>query len=281
MMNCILMDGKKSASGLYEEIKQRSARLSVQPCLAVVLVGNDPASAIYVRNKEKAAKKAGIGFVLKRYEEGITTEQLKSEVSALAEDENVHGIIVQLPLPAHIDEEIVLSCIPVKKDADGFSIATKGRLIAGDKLCAPCTPAGCMRLLKDYGIDPDGKTAVVIGRSDIVGKPLAMLLTHENATVTLCHSHTRDIARFTSDADIVAVAVGKPGFLTADMIKEGAVILDIGINRLPDGTITGDADPACREKASYLTPVPGGVGPMTVAMLLERTLRLAEAKSNG
>ena len=280
-MGCRILDGKKTAAKVREEAALRARALTEKgctPCLAVVLAGDDPASAVYVRNKETACRKAGIQTRVVRLPQDTDTAKVIGEVTALSLDPLVHAVLVQLPLPGQVDEKAVLDSIPPEKDADGFTTANMGKLLKGERGPRACTPMGCMRLLKEYGIDPRGMNAVVIGRSLIVGKPMALMLAEANATVTVCHRSTRDVAEYTRGADLVVCAVGKSGFLRPDMVRQGAVLIDVGINRQADGTLTGDIDPACGEKASYMTPVPGGVGPMTVAMLLINTVSLAEAQ---
>lgn len=241
----------------------------------MVLVGENPASQVYVRNKENGCIKAGIRSTVIRLEESCTQEELEKTVSSLNEDASVHGILVQLPLPKHLDEARVLRLIDPDKDVDGFHAMNSGRLMNGQQGFVPCTPLGVMKLLESYGINPAGKHAVVIGRSNIVGKPMAMLLLQANATVTICHSRTQNLAEITRQADILVAAVGRANFVTADMVKPGAAVIDVGINRV-DGKIVGDVDfDAVSEVAGHITPVPGGVGQMTIAMLLSNTLDAA------
>ena len=277
-MAAILIDGRAVAKAFKEEIAQRTAQMiekGVHPHLAVVLVGENPASQVYVRNKENGCIKAGIRSTVIRLDENCTQQELENTVSALNEDESVHGILVQLPLPKHLDEARVLRLIDPDKDVDGFHAMNSGRLMNGQPGFVPCTPLGVMKLLESYGIDPSGKHAVVIGRSNIVGKPMAMLLLGANATVTVCHSRTQNLAEITRQADILVAAVGRANFVTADMVKPGAAVIDVGINRV-DGQIVGDVDfDAVNEVAGYITPVPGGVGQMTIAMLLANTLDAA------
>ncbi len=260
------------------------------PGLAVVVVGDNPASKVYVRNKIKACADAGLFSVLEAYDAGFSQAALLARIAALNADPAIHGILVQLPLPAHIDEQRVIEAISPAKDVDGFHIANAGALMVGGKAGTaqaaagfkPCTPYGCMKLLESAGCDPRGKHAVVIGRSNIVGKPMAMLLLQASATVTICHSATVDLASLTRLADIVVVAVGRRNTLTADMVKPGAVVIDVGMNRNEAGKLCGDVDfDAVREVASAITPVPGGVGPMTITMLLMNTLEAAERVSRG
>ena len=255
-----------------EALKSRG----ITPGLAVVLVGEDPASAIYVRNKERACKKLGMNGTVLRLPEETTQQELLSTVQRLNEDPAVHGILVQLPLPRHLDEREVIRAIDPDKDVDGFHPINAGRLLIGEPGFVPCTPKGVMRLLEIEDVPLSGKHAVVVGRSNIVGKPMALLLLQENATVTICHSRTADLAAHTRRADILVAAIGKPRFITADMVKDGAVVVDVGINRV-DGKLCGDVDfEPVSQKASYITPVPGGVGKMTIAMLMENAVEAAE-----
>ncbi len=277
-MAATLIDGRAVAKAFKEEIAQRTQVMIAQgvtPHLAVVLVGENPASQVYVRNKENGCIKAGIRSTVIRLEESCTQQELEDTVKRLNEDESVHGILVQLPLPRHLDEAAVLRLIDPDKDVDGFHAMNSGRLMNGQPGFVPCTPLGVMKLLEQYGIDPKGKHAVVIGRSNIVGKPMAMLLLAANATVTICHSRTQNLAEITRQADILVAAVGRANFVTADMVRPGAAVIDVGINRV-DGKIVGDVDfDAVAEVAGYITPVPGGVGQMTIAMLLANTLDAA------
>jgi len=273
-----ILDGRKTAASVRERIRTsvEDLRLSGKPVpgLAVVLVGEDPASKVYVGEKEKACKAVGFNSFLFRLPEGSTEEQILTLVRKLNGDPGVHGILVQLPLPDGIDASAVIEAIDTAKDVDGFHPLNMGRLVMGLKSVQPCTPRGIMYLLKEYGIDPSGKRAVVLGRSNIVGKPVAQMLMSDNATVTICHSRTPGVECYTREADIIISAIGKPMFLTASMVKEGSVVVDVGINRLEEGLV-GDVDFAeVREKASWITPVPGGIGPMTIAMLLLNTLEL-------
>lgn len=277
-MAAILIDGRKVATDWKERAAREAQELIAQgvtPHLAVVLAGENPASQTYVRNKENACKKAGFRSTVIRLPENCTQEELESVVCSLNDDASVHGVLVQLPLPAHLDEARVLRLIDPDKDVDGFHAVNSGRLMNGQPGFVPCTPLGVMKLLEAYEIDPCGKRAVVIGRSGIVGKPMTLLLLAADATVTVCHSRTNDLASITREADILVAAVGKAGFVTADMVKPGAVVIDVGINRTQDGLV-GDVDaPGVSEVAGYLTPVPGGVGQMTIAMLLHNTLQAA------
>ncbi|MBP3655321.1 MAG: bifunctional methylenetetrahydrofolate dehydrogenase/methenyltetrahydrofolate cyclohydrolase FolD [Clostridia bacterium] len=273
-MAAILIDGRAVAAKWKGDLALQAAELSAdgtEPHLAVVLVGDNAASQVYVRNKENACRKAGIRSTVIRLAEDCDQEQLENTVRSLNDDAGVHGILVQLPLPRHLDEAAVLRLIDPNKDVDGFHAMNSGRLMNGQKGFIPCTPLGVMKLLEAYDIPVSGKHAVVIGRSNIVGKPMAMLLLAADATVTVCHSKTENLKELVRQADIVVAAVGRAAFVTADMIKPGAVVIDVGINRV-DGAIVGDVDPAAAEAAGYLTPVPGGVGQMTIAMLLHNTL---------
>jgi len=248
-------------------------------CLAVVRVGDDPASIVYVRNKKKACERIGIVSREVLLGAEISQEALEAELDQLAADEKVDGILLQLPLPKGLDEKKALAHIPAEKDADGFADENAGTLINGTKGTLPCTPRGIMALLSFYGVDPKGKHAVVVGRSAIVGKPAALMLLNADATVTICHSKTKDLAKWTREADILVAAVGRPGFITGDMVKPGAVVVDVGINRTPDG-LRGDVDfEAVSEIASAITPVPGGVGKMTVCMLMQNVIDLKEQKA--
>ena len=280
-MAATLIDGRAVAKAFKEEIAQRAQAMTAQgvtPHLAVVLVGEDPASQVYVRNKENGCIKTGIRSTVIRLEEDCTQQALEATVKRLNEDESVDGILVQLPLPGHLDEASVLRLIDPDKDVDGFHAMNSGRLMNGQPGFVPCTPLGVMKLLEAYGIDPAGKRAVVIGRSNIVGKPMAMLLLAANATVTICHSRTQNLAEITRQADILVAAVGRANFVTADMVKPGAAVIDVGINRV-DGRLVGDVDfDAVSGVAGYITPVPGGVGQMTIAMLLANTLDAAQKR---
>lgn len=279
-----IISGKIVSAQTREKIKAMVSEFETEnkrkPCLAVVLVGNDPASEVYVRNKIKGTEEVGMKSLSFNMPENSTNAEVEEVVKSLADDDNVDGILVQLPLPKHLDERKILSLIPDTKDVDGFSPNNLGLLSIGTPRTVSCTPLGVMELIKSTGIDLKGKNAVVIGRSNTVGKPMAMLLLNENCTVTVCHSKTDNIAFYTKNADIVVVAVGRPEFLKKDMVKEGAVVIDVGINRV-DGKLIGDVDfDAVSEVAGYITPVPGGVGPMTISMLLYNTL-MAAKKING
>lgn len=278
-MSAILIDGRMVAKKWKDYAAQRKQRLiekGVTPHLAVILVGENAASQVYVRNKENACIHAGIRSTIIRLPEVCTQDELENAVLSLNKDESVHGILVQLPLPKGLDEARVLALIDPDKDVDGFHAMNSGRLMNGQPSFVPCTPLGVMKLLEAYQIPTRGKHAVIIGRSNIVGKPMAMLLLAADATVTICHSKTANLAEITRQADILVAAVGKPNFVTGDMIRQGAAVVDVGINRVDDGLV-GDVHAEQAEKvASYLTPVPGGVGQMTIAMLLSNTLDAAE-----
>lgn len=272
----MLLDGKETAKQVKIELKEKIKVLKETynkvPTIAIVLVGNNPASEIYVRNKIKAASFVGMNHQLINLDESITMEELLSEVERLNMDDDVSGIIVQLPLPKHLDEQIVINHISNEKDADGFGLLNKGKLFSGLPCLRPATPLGIMYLLDKYNINLEGKRAVVIGRSNIVGKPMALMLLEKNATVTIAHSRTKNLKELTKEADVLVVAIGKAKFVTEDMVKDGAVIVDVGINRV-DGVLYGDVDfENVEKKASYITPVPGGVGPLTIAMLLLNTV---------
>ena len=280
----ILLDGRASADKLLNEVAARVENLQsqgVQPKLVVIIVGEDPASAVYVRHKVKACKRVGILSERLSYPADLTQAELLQKIDDLNRDDSVHGLIVQLPLPAHIATPEIIRAIDPLKDVDGFHAYNMGKMLLSQEFedLAPCTPKGIIRLMEDHQIDPVGMDAVIIGKSNIVGKPIGVMLLNRGATVTVCHRQTKDLARYTRDADLVVVAVGKPGLLTADMVKQNVVVIDVGINRLEDGRLVGDVDfDAVKEKAAAITPVPGGVGPMTVACLLENTLRAAERR---
>lgn len=259
-----------------DEVKELKAN-GIEPCLAVILVGDDPASRVYVNNKKKGCEQTGMNSFEYALPEETTTDELIALIEKLNGEKDVHGILCQLPVPEHIDEEKVLNAISPDKDVDAFHPVNCGKVMTGDYTFAPCTPAGMVEMLKYYNIPIAGKHCVIIGRSNIVGKPMAMLMLKENATVTVCHSRTQNLAEITKQADILVAAVGRPKFVTPDMVKDGAVVLDVGINRMEDGKLCGDVDfDAVCEKTSYITPVPGGVGPMTITMLLKNTLAAAE-----
>ena len=276
-----IINGKEISAAIRAEIKEATERLvaesGVRPGLAVIIVGEDPASQVYVRNKKRACDE--VGFYSESYElpESTTQDELNALVDRLNKDEKIHGILCQLPLPKHLDENEVIMRIDPKKDVDAFHPENVGKIMIGDYSFLPCTPAGVMALLERSGIDVCGKECVVVGRSNIVGKPQAMLLLHANGTVTICHSRTKNLAEVCRRADILVAAIGKADFFTGDMIKDGAVVIDVGMNRRADGKLTGDVDFASVEpKASYITPVPGGVGPMTITMLMQNTLTAAK-----
>lgn len=280
-MTAQIIDGKALSAQLRTEVAQRAAALTAKgtkPGLAVILVGDNQASQVYVRNKVKACEDVGFHSVLEKYDAAMTETELLARVDALNNDPSIHGILVQLPLPKHIDDHKVIEAISPLKDVDGFHVASAGALMVGEVGFKACTPYGCMKMLESIGMkDLRGKHAVVIGRSNIVGKPMAMMLLAANATVTVCHSGTADLAAMTRQADIVVAAVGKVNVLTADMIKPGAVVIDVGMNRNAEGKLCGDVDyDGCKEVAGYITPVPGGVGPMTITMLLVNTMEAAE-----
>ncbi len=274
------IDGKEVSAAVRENIKNEVTALKEQgitPGLAVIIVGSDPASRVYVNNKKKGCEQVGMSSFEYAMPEETTTEELLALIEKLNNDADVHGILCQLPVPKHIDEEKVLNAISPDKDVDAFHPVNCGKVMTGDYRFAPCTPAGMVEMLKHYNIDIAGKHCVIIGRSNIVGKPMAMLMLKHNATVTVCHSRTQNLAEITKQADILVAAVGRPNFVTADMVKDGAVVLDVGINRMADGKLCGDVDfDAVCEKTSYITPVPGGVGPMTITMLLKNTLEAAK-----
>ena len=274
-----MLDGKAMSAELREELALRVQRLKgkgVTPGLAVILVGDDPASQIYVKNKELGCQQVGIHSVTIRLPETASQAELEAQIDRLNADASIHGILVQLPLPQGLDEAAALARILPEKDVDGFHLLNAGKLFTGQQGVVACTPKGAMEMLHRTGIDLSGKEAVVVGRSNIVGKPMAMLLLQENATVTICHSRTANLAEHTRRADVLVAAVGKPRFITADMVKPGAIVIDVGINRV-DGKVVGDVDfDAVREVAAWITPVPGGVGRMTITMLLANTIEAAE-----
>ncbi len=278
-MSAVRMDGKmvsaKVRGSILEEVNGLKEK-GVRPGLAVIIVGEDPASKVYVRNKERACEECG--FYSEKYAlpEETTQEELLGLIDELNHNPHIDGILCQLPVPKHIDEQAIIDAISPEKDVDAFHPINVGKIMVGNFDFLPCTPAGVMQLLEEYGIDPNGKNCVVIGRSNIVGKPMAMLLLHKNGTVTICHSRTKNLKEVCAQADILVAAVGKADFVTADMVKEGAVVIDVGMNR-KDGKLCGDvAFDEVNEKASYLTPVPGGVGPMTITMLMKNTLKAAK-----
>ena len=283
-MSAQLLDGKIMSDELRVRIAERVAALKekgVQPGLAVILVGEDPASQIYVRNKEKGCEQVGMHSVAIRLPENTTQAELEGHIRALNADVAIHGILVQLPLPKHLDEAAALAVIVPEKDVDGFHVQNAGKLMNGLHGVVACTPKGAMEMIRRTGVNLSGKGAVVVGRSNIVGKPMAMLLTQADGTVTTCHSRTENLAGITREADILVSAIGKTKFITADMVKPGAIVIDVGINRLADGKVVGDVDfDAVKEVAGWITPVPGGVGRMTITMLLENTVEAAERAAN-
>ena len=279
-----IIDGKKLAKEIRDDIAKEVERLKkerdITPGLAVILVGDDPASHAYVKMKAKACKEAGIYSITHEMPESISQSEIEETILMMNKNPNIDGILVQLPLPSHIDTTKILELIDPKKDVDGFHAYNFGRLMTGLDGFVPCTPLGVMEMLKAYGIDPKGKDACVVGASNIVGKPMAALLLNAFATVDICHIYTKNLSEHTRRADILVVGVGKAGLITEEMVKEGAVVIDIGINRLDDGTLVGDVDyDNVAPKCSYITPVPGGVGPMTIAMLLKNTLKAAKERA--
>ena len=275
------MDGKATGAKVRGVLAQKTVEFKAKhgyaPGLAVIIVGDDPASKVYVRNKKKACEEIGYNSFEYALPEQTSESELLELIEKLNGDSSVHGILVQSPVPRHIDEKKIQSAILPQKDVDAFHPVNVGKIMIGDYDFVPCTPAGITELLDEYGLETSGKSCVVIGRSNIVGKPMAMLMLHKNCTVTVCHSKTPDVGAFTKNADIVIAAVGKAGFLTGEMIKDGAVVIDVGMNRNSEGKLCGDADfESCAKKASYITPVPGGVGPMTITMLMKNTLKSAE-----
>ena len=274
------IDGNALSQKLRVDVKLRTAALKargITPGLAVILVGDNPASQVYVRNKVKACQDSGLHSILEKHPDSLSESDLLDRIDALNHDKSIHGILVQLPLPKHIDAQKVIEAIAPTKDVDGFHIASAGALMTGMPGFWPCTPYGCMKMLESIEYDLKGKHAVVIGRSNIVGKPMALMLLQKNATVTICHSATRDLKALTLQADVIVAAVGKRNVITADMVKPGAVVLDVGMNRNEEGKLCGDVDFAGVEQvAGYISPVPGGVGPMTITMLLVNTLEAAE-----
>ncbi len=279
-MTAQLIDGNALSRQLRGDVGARVTALKakgITPGLAVILVGDNQASQVYVRNKVKACEDTGMHSVLETWPASMTEAELLARVNSMNRDPSIHGILVQLPLPAHMNAQRVIEAISPEKDVDGFHVASAGALMTGLPGFWPCTPYGCMKMLESIGYDLKGKHAVVIGRSNIVGKPMAMMLLQQNATVTMCHSGTRDLKAMTLQADVIVAAVGKRNVLTADMVKPGAVVLDVGMNRNDEGKLCGDVDFAgAKEVAGYITPVPGGVGPMTITMLMVNTLESAE-----
>ncbi len=283
-MSARIIDGKKIAQEVREKIKQEVEELKargVKPGLAVILVGEDPASQVYVRNKHKACQEVGIYSEVHRLDRETSQQELLDLIESLNNNEDIHGILVQLPVPEQIDPKAVIDTIALDKDVDGFGPSNVGKLVIGDDCFYPCTPYGCMVMLEKIGYDLQGKDAVVVGRSNIVGKPISLMLLSRNATVTICHSKTRNLAEKCRNADVLVAAVGRPRMITGEMVKEGAVVLDVGVNRLENGKLVGDVDfESVSEKAGWITPVPGGVGPMTITMLLKNTVEAAKRKLN-
>lgn len=280
-----IIDGKKVSAEVKEEVRQQTLKLKethgITPSLAVVIVGDDPASRVYVNNKKKACEL--VGFKSEEYAlpAETTQQELLNLVETLNNKDDINGILVQLPLPKHLDDKAVIAAINPKKDVDAFHAVNVGKIMLGEYDFLPCTPAGVMEMLHSYNIEVSGKNCVVIGRSNIVGKPMAMLLLHENGTVTICHSRTKNLAEVTKQADILVAAVGRPKFVTADMVKDGAVVIDVGMDRDENGKLCGDVDfENVKDKCSYITPVPGGVGPMTIATLMKNTLKAAKIQNN-
>lgn len=281
----VIIDGKAVSLRIKDEVKKEIAEYrknnNKEICLAVLIVGENPASKIYVRNKANACEYVGIKSVTVCMPGSSTQTEIEEQVKTLAENDDIDGILVQLPLPKGIDEAAVLSKIPQEKDVDCFLPVNLGKILIGNETVSPCTPAGIIELIKSYGIKTEGKRSVVIGRSNIVGKPVSLLLLKENCTVTICHSKTVNLSAITSEADIVVCAIGKPEFLRGDMVKDGVVVIDVGINRTENGLKGDVCFEEVEKKASYITPVPGGVGPMTIAMLMKNTLMLAKERRSG
>ena len=284
-MSAQLLDGNLLAKKIRSEIAVQAAALTAsgtKPGLAVILVGEDPASTVYVRNKVKACEDAGFYSLLEKYPSEFSQDALLARIEELNQDNSIHGILVQLPLPKHIDSHLVLEAISPFKDVDGFHVANAGSLMVGSPIFRPCTPYGCMKMLESINYPIRGANAVIVGASNIVGKPMALLLLQAGATITICNSKTKDLSAHTKEADILVVATGRPKMITADMVKNGAAVIDVGINRLPDGKLCGDVDfDSVKEVAGWITPVPGGVGPMTITMLLQNTLEAAQRQTNS
>ena len=284
-MSAQLLDGNLLAKKIRSEIAIEAAALTAsgtKPGLAVILVGEDPASTVYVRNKVKACEDAGFYSLLEKHPADYSQKALLARIEELNQDESIHGILVQLPLPKHIDSHLVLEAISPFKDVDGFHVANAGSLMVGTPIFRPCTPYGCMKMLESINYPIRGANAVIVGASNIVGKPMALLLLQAGATITICNSKTKDLSAHTKEADILAVATGRPKMITADLVKKGAAVIDVGINRLPDGKLCGDVDfESVKEVAGWITPVPGGVGPMTITMLLQNTLEAAQRQSKS
>lgn len=282
-MSAQLIDGNLLAKKIRSEIAVQAANLTakgIKPGLAVILVGEDPASTVYVRNKVKACEEAGFYSLLEKHPSDFSQSNLLRRIEELNQDPSIHGILVQLPLPKHIDSHLVLEAISPLKDVDGFHVANAGALMVGSPMFRPCTPYGCMKMLESIQYPIRGARAVIVGASNIVGKPMAMLLLQAGATITICNSKTKDLAAHTKEADILVVATGIPKMISADMVKQGAVVIDVGINRQSDGKLCGDVDfESVKEVAGWITPVPGGVGPMTITMLLQNTLEAAQRQS--
>jgi len=285
MTNAQIIDGNLLAKQLRTEIAAKAAILTEQgskPGLAVVLIGEDPASQVYVRNKVKACEEAGFYSLLEKHPKEFSQESLLERINELNKDPKIHGILVQLPLPSHINSHLVLEAIDPFKDVDGFHVANAGALMVGAPIFRPCTPYGAMKMLESINYPIRGARAVIVGASNIVGKPMAMLLLQAGATITICNSKTKNLASHTKEADILVVATGRPKMITGDMVKPGAVVIDVGINRTPDGKLCGDVDfESAKNMASWITPVPGGVGPMTITMLLQNTLEAAERQNKS
>ncbi|SDW57982.1 bifunctional methylenetetrahydrofolate dehydrogenase/methenyltetrahydrofolate cyclohydrolase FolD [Nitrosomonas communis] len=279
-MSADIIDGNTIARKIRAELKIRAENLTkegIQPGLAVILVGDDPASGIYVRNKAKACRESGIRSEVYNFPGKTSQETVLQQIHALNANPEIHGILVQLPLPRHFESHRIIAAIAIEKDVDGFHPCNVGALVTGNALFFPCTPYGVMMMLKEHEVLIEGRHAVVVGRSNIVGKPMSLMLLEKGATVTICSSKTRNLAEHTRNADILVVATGKPRMITAEMVKSGATIIDVGINRMEDGTLCGDVDfMSIKEKAGYITPVPGGVGPMTITMLMSNTIEAAE-----
>ncbi|MBE6645155.1 MAG: bifunctional methylenetetrahydrofolate dehydrogenase/methenyltetrahydrofolate cyclohydrolase FolD [Ruminococcaceae bacterium] len=280
-----IIDGKLVSASVRASVKEEAAKLKeegINPSLAVILVGNDTASSVYVKNKQKACIETGIVPIQINMPEETAEDELLAKIDELNNDDGIHGILVQLPLPKHISEKKVIERISPKKDVDAFTHESVGRIVEGKYSFLPCTPAGIMKLLEYYKVDIQGKECVIIGRSNIVGKPMALLMLNASGTVTVCHSKTKNLAEVTKRADILVVAIGKAEFVTSDMVKEGAVVIDVGINRMPDGKLKGDVEfEGVSKIASLITPVPGGVGPMTISMLMQNTVFAAKNSSKA
>ena len=272
-----ILDGKATSASILDSLKPKVEEL--KPCMAVIMVGDNPASKVYVKNKERACEKTGIEYKEFLFPSEATQEEVLAKIDDINNDPSIHGLIVQLPVPKHIEVPEILKSIDPKKDVDGFTAYNTGKMVASPEFedLPPATPGGMIRMLEEYNIDPSGMNVVVIGRSNIVGKPIATMLTNRSATVTICHSRTKDINFYTQNADMIVAAVGIPKFVKADMVKDGAIILDVGINRDKDGSLCGDVDfEAVKDKCSFITPVPGGVGPMTIAQLMVNVVRAAK-----